>query len=76
MPAVLIMADDEYDDEYDDISDGEKLAIVKYFVTHTPPGHTKTIIEGELVVMSLCLLHAWSHTEMHCCGIFVFILFH
>ena len=47
------MADDEYDDEYDDISDGEKLAIVKYFVTHTPPGHTKTIIEGQLVVMSL-----------------------
>jgi capping protein alpha len=40
------MADDDYDDEYDDISDGEKLAIVKYFVTHTPPGHTKTIIEA------------------------------
>ena len=42
------MADDDDYDDYDEISDGEKLAIVKYFVTHCPPGHTKTIIEGRL----------------------------
>ena len=32
------MADDDDYEDYEDISDGEKLAIVKYFVTHTPPG--------------------------------------
>lgn len=41
------MADDEDYEDYEEVSDAEKLAIVKYFVTHTPPGHTKTIIEGQ-----------------------------
>lgn len=40
------MADEEEYDDYEEVSDAEKLAIVKYFVTHTPPGHTKTIIEA------------------------------
>jgi len=40
------MADDDDYDDYEEISDGEKLAIVKYFITHTPPGHTTTILEA------------------------------
>lgn len=36
---------DEYSD-YEEISDSEKLAIVKYFLTHTPPGHANTVIEA------------------------------
>jgi capping protein alpha len=36
----------DYDEEYEDIPAEEKLAIVRYFITHTPPGHTDTIINS------------------------------